>query len=201
MVRLPAPHRAALAGALCLVAAAARVTGRHTRWRAICRLSDVMHEPRPGLPARGFEALAFAVGCALPAASRSLDGADTARRAPARSAIAAASCGVRGGEDRDAAEHDRDRRRWAIASAAGVVPSDSPNASTPQTSADEGRQRGHQRDRADRVAVAAGRDWKAQKARERRDRGDRGPRPKRAPSAVRGASRSTTALIAASAIP
>ncbi len=107
MVRLPAPHRAALAGALCLVLLLLASQASYALVRNL-RLSDVITSRAPGA-GPWVQALAFAVGCALP--GRAVAWTERIRRVErGRSAIAAGERGVRGGEDRHAAEHDHDRR-------------------------------------------------------------------------------------------
>jgi hypothetical protein len=107
MVRLPAPHRAALAGALCLVLLLFASQASYALVRNL-RLSDVITTRAPGA-GPWVQALAFAVGCALP--GRAVAWTERIRRVErGRSAAAARERGVRGGEDRDAAEHDHDRR-------------------------------------------------------------------------------------------
>jgi hypothetical protein len=107
MVRLPPPHRAALAGAVCLVLLLLASQASYALVRNL-RLSDVMTSRAPGT-GPWVEALLFAVGCALP--GRAVAWAQRVRRVQRPGALTTTGeLGVRGGERWDAAEHDYDRR-------------------------------------------------------------------------------------------
>jgi hypothetical protein len=107
LVRPPAPHRAALAGALCLVLLLLDSQASYALVRNL-PFSGVITSRAPGA-GPWVEALLFAIGCALP--GRAVAGAQWARRVRRTRVFApGGEFGVRGGEDGDAAEHDGDRR-------------------------------------------------------------------------------------------
>jgi hypothetical protein len=107
LLRLPPPHRAALAGALCLVLLLFASQASYALVRNLA-LSSVITSRAPGA-GPWLEALGFAVGCALP--GRAIAGMQWVRRVQRPRTLAlGGELGVRGGEDRDAAEHHDDRR-------------------------------------------------------------------------------------------
>jgi hypothetical protein len=107
LVRPASSHRAALAGALCLVLLLLDSQASYALVRNL-PFGGVITSRAPGA-GPWVEALLFALGCALP--GRAVAGMQWERRVRRTRVFApGGEFGVRGGEDRDAAEHDGDRR-------------------------------------------------------------------------------------------
>jgi hypothetical protein len=107
LIPLAPPHRAALAGALCLILLLVASQASYALARNL-PFSGVITSRAPGA-GPWVEALLFAVGCALP--GRAVAGMQRVRRVKRpREFPTVGEFGLRGGEDRNAAEHDGDRR-------------------------------------------------------------------------------------------
>ena len=106
LLRSPPPHRAALAGALCLVLLLFASQASYALVRNL-PLSGVITSRAPGA-GPWLEALMFAIGCALP--GRAIAGMQRVRRVQRTGELSfRGKLGVRGCEDRHTGEHDRDR--------------------------------------------------------------------------------------------